>query len=269
MKYSQFEQLVLGVGGVAVLVTTLLSLGQGFDPYELGAQLLLLVVLFGAVRWGRRGGLIAATIASFAYIALRVPLMVQTGLTPDILVMLLARIIAFGLIGIGGGEVCARIKYVLARLQEESAIDDWSGVYNQRIAARLLTTAMGRCQRYSEQFCVVTVTLPQSLTSDQRDSRQRVLVRRVANHIRNDVRMVDEVSRLDDGRFLVLLPHSPKEGGEIVRGRLNEGVGQVAGAREGAVETACLAGVEDAAEIDALLANITPADGVPQSVHSG
>lgn len=263
MKYSEFERLVLSVGGVAVVATMLISLRQAVDLYELAAQLLLLVPLFGAVHWGRRGGLIAATAASFVYIALRTPLMMQAGLTSDVLIMLMARIVAYGLIGIGGGEVCARVKYLLARLQEESSIDEWSGVYNQRISARLLTTAVGRCQRYGEPFCIVTVRLSPELSAGLRDSRQRALVRDVANHIRNDVRMVDEVSRLDDGRFLILLPHAPKEGGDIVRDRLAQGVSQVTGAAEGAVETANLSGVEDAAQIDAVLAGIAPAEEIP------
>jgi len=260
MKYSQFESLVLGVGGVAVLVSTLVALGRGFDPYELAAQFLVLLVLFGAVHWGRRGGLMAATAASFGYIALRLPLMTQAGLTSDIMVMLLARIVAFGLIGIGGGELSARIKYLLAQLQGESSIDEWSGVYNQRIAARLLSTAIGRCQRYGEPFSVVTIALSAQLTAGLRESRRRALVRSVANHIRNDVRMVDEVARLDDGRFLILLPHAPKEGGAIVSARLDEGVSQVAGARDDAIEAAHLSGVEDAAEVEKLLASIAPAD---------
>lgn len=264
MKYSEFEMLVLGIGGTAILATTLLSLGQGFDAYELGAQLLILGVLFGAVHWGRRGGIVAATAATFAYLALRLPLILQIGLTADIVAMLVARIAAFGLIGIVGGEVCARVMYFLARLRDESAIDPWSGVFNQRIAARLLTSAAGQCQRYGQPFCIVTVALPASLTSELRESKARAVVRGVADYIRDDVRMVDEVARLDDGRFLVLLPHTPKDGGTIVEQRLNEGVRQVAGAREGVVETVCLAGVEDAEAIDALLAEITPADAAPR-----
>jgi GGDEF domain-containing protein len=258
MKYTQFEQLVLGAGGIAILATTLLSVGQGFDPLEFGGQLLLIAVLIGAVHWGRRGGLIAATAASLIYIALRIPLILQTGASSDIILMLLARILAFGLVGIVGGEVCTRIMYVFARLQDANGIDDWSGVYGQRLAARQLAAAVERCRRYGEPFCIVTVALSPSLTSDLQDSGQRALVRGVADHIRNDVRMVDEVSRLDDGRFLVLLPHAPKDGGVVVQGRLARDVPQVVGARDGSVETRCLAGVEDATEVDALLADIAP-----------
>ena len=52
--------------------------------------------------------------------------------------------------------------------------------------------------------------------NDGAPTRQRAVVRTVANYLRGDVRMVDEVARLDDGRFLVILPHTRREGGRVV-----------------------------------------------------
>ena len=72
--------------------------------------------------------------------------------------------------------------------------------------------------------------------------------------------MVDEVARLGDGRFLVLLPHTPREGGAIVCDRLASGVRQVLGAREESVSSVCFSAIEDEVAIDALLAEIALPD---------
>lgn len=260
MKYARFEQLVIGVGGLAILGTALLSLRVTFDPVELCAQIMLLGVLAAAVHWGRRGGFIAAAAASLIYVALRVPLVNQVGLTPDIAIMLVARIGAFGIVGILGGEVCGRIKYIFAKLEDSSAVDDWTGVYNGKYAARQIESAAGRCERYGEPFSLIVIELSGSLTSDLRPSRQRSLARSVANHIREDIRLVDEVARLVDGRFLVMLPHTPKSGGLVASDRVSAGVREVVGAREEAIRATVLGGNEDADAIAALLGEISPLD---------
>lgn len=259
MTYRRFEQLVIGIGGIAILGTAFLTRSVAFDPFEFAAQFLLLVVVVGAAHWGRKGGAIAAAIASLAYVAIRVPLIVEVGgLTTEILVMLLARIAAFGVIGILGGEVCGRVKYLFTTLEGASAIDEWSGVYNQRYAARQLGAAIARCRRYSEPFSVVLIELSSALMQDLKTSRQRGMVRGVANLLRNDVRMVDEVARLDDGRFILLLPHTPKPGGIVVAERIAPEIRRLMGARDEAVRTTVLGGVEDPAELDALDASIAP-----------
>jgi PleD family two-component response regulator len=175
------------------------------------------------------------------------------------LVMLLTRIGAYGLVGVVGGDVCTRIKYVFARYDDSNTIDDWSRVYNQRYASHALEQARGRFARYGEPFSAVVLTLSPSLTAELRPSRQRALVRGVANYLRGDVRMVDEVARLDDGRFLVLLPHTPREGGLVVTERLASGVRETLGAREESVRAMCYGAAEDAVALSTLAASIAAA----------
>lgn len=268
MSYRHFEQLVIGVGALAILGPALLTLRSGFSAIELFAQVLLFIVLVCAVHWGRRGGFIAAAIASLVYVAVRVPLMTLAGLTPDVYVMLVSRIAAFGLVGIGGGEIFSRIMYFFARLEDSNAIDDWSGVYNQRFAARQLQVSIGRCTRYGEPFSLLLLKLSDSLLADLRSSRQRSLVRAVANHIREDVRMVDEVARLADGTFLVLFPHTPKDGAIVAAERVGRTVRTAIGARDEAVKATVLGCAQDAEQIDALLTSISPTDDDQDSSSS-
>lgn len=270
MNYSRFEQLALLVGTAAILGSlALASAGGPLEAAEIVAQLMLVGVLFTAVRYGRRGGLIAAMIASAIYILMRAPLLVSGELPPQALLILIARLAAFGLVGVVGGEACSRMKYLLARLEGNSALDEWSRVFNQTYAFKTLEQARGRFTRYGDPFSVILVSVSESLFTDLRPARQRTLVRGVADHIRADMRMVDEVARLDDGRFVVLLPHTPRDGGLVVLSRLGKGVRSALGAREESVTLTCFGAAEDTVAIDALIDEIAPSEGEGQDAESG
>lgn len=262
MDYARFERYLLVVG--AVVITGTLAAGYAAtrpDSVEVVAQLLLFVVLAAAVHWGRRGGLIAAIGASGIYVVLRIPL-IATGapLSAAVLLMLLSRIAAYGVVGIGGGELCGRARYFLARMEDSRALDDWSRVFNQRHASDALMRARGRFTRYGEPYSVIVVAIAPALFADLQPTRQRTLVRGIADHLRADVRMVDEVCRLEDGRFAILLPHTPAEGGAIVASRIAGGVQSALGARPESVVVRCLAMPDGDAELTAFERAIAPAD---------
>jgi len=258
MHYSRFERLIIGMGAVAIFGALALSLMSGGPGLvEVVAQLLLFGVLVVAVHWGRRGGMLAALVASVIYIALRIPLL-SSGLAREDLLFMASRIAAFMLVGIIGGEVFGRIKYVFARLDDSNTIDDWSRVYNQRYTDHAIEKARARYARYGEPFSLVVVTMTPALTADLSPQRQRTLVRAVANYLRDDVRIVDEVCRVDDGRFLLLLPHTNKAGGVVVEGRVREGVRHTVGAREDSVTTACYGAAEDTLALAELSASLSP-----------
>jgi GGDEF domain-containing protein len=253
MRYSRFETVVLVVGGIAILGSIFFSLQGAPVVEEVIAQLLLLGVLIAAVHWGRNGGFIAASIASIIYIILRIPLVIEAeGLTSDIVTLILVRVLAFGLVGVVGGELCSRIKYIFAKLEDSNSIDDWSQFYNQRFVVRALETAIGQYDRYETPFSVVTVGLDPELMKDLRVSKQRSMVRGVANHVRNDIRLVDEAGRLEDGTFIVILPHTPREGGEVVVERLGRGVRDTLGAKDESVKAELFSAPHDMGRLQEL-----------------
>ena len=115
MKYSQFEKLVIALGTATIIGTLLLSLpGGGPGTIEVIAQLMLLAVLIIAVHYGRKGGLIAALVASLIYIVMRIPSLSGV-MTPEIAAIMIARVAAYGLVGVVGGDISGRIKYIFAR----------------------------------------------------------------------------------------------------------------------------------------------------------
>lgn len=250
MKYSRFEILVLSVGAASVLGSLFFTVGGAPIAEEIIAQILLLVVLFSAVHWGRSGGFIAALLSSAGYVLLRIPLVIEAqGLTLDIASLVAVRVLTYGLIGIVGGELCTRIKYVFARLEGSASIDESSRVYNQRFMARSLEVACGQFARYETPYAAVIVELAPNLTEGLRTSKQLSLVRAVASFIRGDIRLVDEVGRLDDGSFLVLLPQTAMSGAQVAGQRLGSGIRKLLGAREASVVVTIMAAPEDAAAL--------------------
>jgi len=245
VKYSQFETLVLSVGTIAILGTLAVSNQGALVIEEVVGQILMLVVLFAAVHWGRNGGFIAAVLASVIYGVIRIPLVAQDGLTADIAMILIVRVLSYGLVGIVGGELCGRIRYIFAKLEDSSSVDDWSQVFNQRFITRAFESACGQFSRYQTPYSIIMIALADNLLEDLRPSKQRSLIRGVASYVRNDIRLVDEAGRLDDGRFLVLLPHTPREGALVVAERLHHGVCNVIGARDESVTIEVLGAPED------------------------
>ena len=72
--------------------------------------------------------------------------------------LLVARLAAYGLVGILGGEICVRVRHAFMRLQNEGAFDEWSSLYNPRFFAKQLDVAISRCERYSEAASVISLS---------------------------------------------------------------------------------------------------------------
>ena len=259
MEYARFERLV--VGGTALLVLLALAAAVargGVDPAEIVAQLLLVAVLAVAVHWGRKAGTISAGVACLLYLAVKLPSL-SADPSPESFWLILSHFAAYCLVGILGGEVFGRLKYQLTGSKDRDLIDDWSRVYNQRYAAGALAQAIARSRRYQEPFSMVVLRLEPVLTSTQRPEKLRGLVRSIASFLRDDVRMVDDVARLDDGRFVVLLPHTPGNAANMVAGRLTEGVCRTLGVKRDCVSTTHLSSDEDGATLEEFAAGIAAA----------
>jgi GGDEF domain-containing protein len=263
VKYSRFELLVLGGGALAVVGTIAFWISARPDPVEILAQVLLVVALTGAVHWGRNGGLVAAVAAFMVYLVARMPLIVQTGWTSGTIELVVIHGVTYGFIGIVGGEICSRLKYFFARSSESPCIDECSRVYNQRFMAQLLATSLGSFERYSAPFSVVVLRMAPAVASDLRARKTSSLVKAVANHLRNDVRMIDDVGHLDDGSFVLLLPHTPKAGAAVAAERVRIGVRDTVGAKDESVTAEVLGAAEDTEALRALLTELAPAEQVP------
>jgi GGDEF domain-containing protein len=221
MTYRRIEQIVLAFGALALLASVIAFAPRGVpSTSDLLGQALLFGVLLAAVRYGRRGGMLAAVAASVLYTVAHLPMLRTAEVGSAQLLAVGLRIAIFGAVGIVGGEVFMRLRYQLATLEGSSALDEWSRVYNERYLHAALEQAIERHERYAEPVSLVVIGLPTLATKGLSPARQRALVRGVADLLRGNVRTVDEVARLNDGRFTILLPHTPGSGGIVVAERL-------------------------------------------------
>lgn len=154
------------------------------------------------------------------------------------------------------------MKYIIAQLEGSSMLDDTTQVYNRRYCGQTLKNGLGQFQRYQVPFSVAVIGLAPGLISDLRPSRQRTMLRSVANHIRNDIRLVDDVGYIGDGRFLVILPQTPSAGAAVASDRIRRAVRDLVGAKDESVTATPLAVPGDAAAICDLARSLDP--GVEQ-----
>jgi GGDEF domain-containing protein len=271
MSYVRFERYAIAIAALVVLSMVAVSARDlTHNASELVAESLMFAVFVAAVHYGRKGGLVAAMSASVIYVLLNVPNMTLShGLTTQVLFLITLRVLVFGLIGIVGGEACGRLRLFMTRASSAEIFDDWSRVFNQRYAYTALTRSIAAFERYGQQFTLALISLAPSITADLGAQRARNIVRSVSKHLRGDVRMVDEVARLDDGRFLVLLQNTPLENGKAATARLTSGVRQLLGAREESVISRCLSPETDAVALKTLADEIAPRLGASPDDQEG
>ena len=259
MDYRQFERLVIGVTAALVIGAIAVSLpAEGGTAIEIGAQLAIVIIVAAASHWGRKTGTVCALVASIAYLAVRLPLIADSFSGPAVL-LIASRLAGYLLIGIVGGEIFGRVKYLLAESEDGATIDDFSRVFNERFAARAVRQGLARVERYAEPFSVVLVTLSAEFARDGQTKHVRSMVRSVANVIRDDVRMVDDVAHLSDGRFVVLLPRTGSVGARIVAARLATEIGSAHGIDHTKVVAECLSAPDDSVAIEAFAKRLEPA----------
>lgn len=259
MKYSHFETLALVLGAGAIIASIFITPGATPQSAEVTAQLLLIVVLAGALHWGRNGGFLAALLAIAVYVAMRVPLLQSQGLSTAVVTLLITRAATYALVGIVGGELAGRIKYLFAKLSSDTLIDPHTGVYSARYAADAIASGLGQWQRYQTQYSIVVMTLPPAVFAALKASRARQLLRQVAGHLRNDIRMVDDLAVGETGTFFVLLPRTDATGAAVVAERLSRGLCELLGAREDAVGARVLCAETDAPALRKLVETLNPA----------
>jgi hypothetical protein len=104
---------------------------------------------------------------------------------------------------------------------------------------------LASCQRYGRPLAIVTISLEPSVLANLRPRRQRELLRDVGNRIRNGVRLVDDVGRLDDGMFMLVLPCTEPAGAQIVANRISASVRSLLGVQDPMVSAEVLGSEKD------------------------
>ncbi len=218
MRYRKLELLLLSVGLVGVLVSIITALLGGAGIRELIGQALFVPVLFSALHYGRRYGYVAAIIAALVLLMVRTQAFGSLSFSSAEGRQALLQAAGFGVVGIIGGELATRIKYVVAHIADEGFIDSGTGLFSQDYVERMINRLWAGYSRSNNAFSLLFINLSWADAVD--DIGQRKQRGRIADILRANVRLVDEVGSLKDGRFCLILPDTTAEGAKTVQGRL-------------------------------------------------
>ena len=220
MRYRKLELLLLSVGLVGILVSIITALLNGARIAELLGQALFVPVLFFALHYGRRAGYTTAVAAALLFLIIKTQALGDIDLTALDGRLAVLQAAAFGIVGIIGGEVAMRIKYVVAQITDESLIDTRTMLFSHEYMERLIGKLWAGYNRGGPGFAILFVEprWPELPTVIAR-ARQ---ISRIANVLRDGVRLVDEVGYLRDGRFCLVLPDTSADDASFVYDRLKK-----------------------------------------------
>ena len=226
LSYANARRLLIAGGLVVLLLTAAVMYARRVDTVEVVAILLFIPVFIGLVFWNVVGGLVAAVLASLAYLLLRLDAIDQVGLD-QFRGHLLSRTLAYLAFGVIGGWANRELQGSLTKLDLYDQIDDDTGLYNARFFVQDSELEMARSTRYQTIFSVVmvdvAVTAFEGLSRRQRGGALKGLGR----VLRDSVRTVDRVAHSRDDtrhRFVVVLPETGGEGARVFGSRLRQWV---------------------------------------------
>ena len=227
LDYDTARRLLLAAGLVVLLATAGVMYIRRVDTVEVAAVLLFIVVFIGFIVWNTTGGLVAALVATAAYVALRMPAIDAVGFDAFSGVIF-SRAVAYLLFGAVGGIANRQLAAALTKLEIYDQIDDSTGLYNARFFLQDTDLEISRSKRYQTIFSVSILEIPADSFEVSSKRRRRALLKELARVLQDSVRAVDRVAHSLDGdvhRFGIVLPETGAEGAEVFSNRLAERVG--------------------------------------------
>jgi diguanylate cyclase (GGDEF)-like protein len=164
-------------------------------------------ILFIALRYGRQTGFLAATGGALIYLIAKSQELNTLDFQTQDGWLILARALLFGLVGIFGSELASRAKYLLANFAGEDQIDKQTHLYTRTYIQDLLTRLLDEYRRYGRPFSILFVTLDWAKPPEA-VGRQK-FVGKIANIIRSNLRLIDNVGYISDNSFCLILPETP------------------------------------------------------------
>lgn len=118
--------------------------------------------------------------------------------------------------------------YYLSALKDMSNIDPLTGVYNRRSFENQLHKESERCRRYGHQLSLLLVDIDnlKDINNAQGHQVGDEVLKDFTRMMRKNTRRIDMLGRYADDQFAILLPHTKKHEGEVVRQRILKDIKQ-------------------------------------------
>jgi GGDEF domain-containing protein len=199
------------VGVCAVAGTIIATLSSSNTAADIVGQLMIVVVLFGGLHYGRKGAAISFVIATgfYAIFAFGVRGTVTTGTAAEIF---LIRTAVFAVVAFVAGELNVRLKYIFIKLEHHDYVDDITNLYNAKYLSKLIEKYISEFDRYGSKFSLTSFTIKEEVLAPMKKKARIKMIKDVGYKIRGNIRGADEAARLDGTNFTVLFPNTNYDG---------------------------------------------------------
>ncbi len=223
MEYKGFQRTMAFFGVLLILISTALVAVSTRNLQEIVGQLLFFLILFGALWYGKRGGIITAILSTAVYLSFHFPTFLSMGWSKGLEVvgpLIIVRAAIYLVAGALGGEIFFRIKQFMIEAGRQEFVDRETKIFNSTYFGNLVNLEAKKFERYNTISSILVIKLdPDSMIAYMEETKTPGM-KYIADGLVGNVRLVDEVGRIDKNTFAVILPFTPREGAEVVAKRL-------------------------------------------------
>jgi len=220
LKYRKYELLFTSLGLAVVLGSTIIAINQQADPTEILGQALLAPVLVLALHYGRRIGFISAMVAAIIFIVNKFYL--QGYSTEPTTINLIIRSASYGLVGIIGGYIASRMKYLLLKFEDNKFIDKRSNIYNKEYILKLIRLCRSKQARNHQDFTVALIKIEHCKFNLFALNLKNKIIKETAKAMCANIRLVDELGHMGNGVYCLLMPETNLSNANIALSRISK-----------------------------------------------
>lgn len=123
----------------------------------------------------------------------------------------------------------SRAKELQQNLDELSTVDPVSGLLNRRAMLQNLEPLVSRSRRYGNPLSVIAMDLLNLEAMSQQNGEHAVIhvIKQVSFMLKDTLRWADMVSRIEDNRFVFILPETDKESAVHLANKLNNHISEL------------------------------------------
>lgn len=223
MEYKGFQRTMAFFGALLIIISTALVAVSTRNIQEVVGQLLFFLILFGALWYGKRGGIITAVLSTAIYLSLHFPTFLSMGWSKGLEVvgpLILVRAAIYLVSGALGGEIFSRIKQFMIEAGKQEFVDNETKLFNSSYFGNLINLETKKFERYNTISSILTIKLDSSVMTEYMAEPKTPGMKYIADGLVGNVRLVDEVGRIGQNEFGIILPFTPRAGAEVVAKRL-------------------------------------------------